>query len=377
MCLLGAATVTAQSTKGEREQNAQSKSNTLQRADKDMRAVLEQLQQLGAKPIHTLTVEQARTQPTPADAVKELMSQRGQELPPANVRKENVKYSGAAGELPARIYIPGRGEQRSQPLPVIVYYHGGGWVIADLDTYDASATALAQKANAIVVAAEYRHAPEHKFPAAHEDAFAAYRWALDNARQWGGDPQRVAIAGESAGGNLAINVAIKARDENVQSPVHMLLVYPVAGTNTTTPSYRENANAMPLGRADMQWFIDKVLADPGQKQDPRLDVVGQASLKGLPPATVITAEIDPLRSEGRALADKLRRAGSDVTYRNYEGVTHEFFGMASVVADAARAQDLAARELRQAFTQGAATGASEGTSGRGNSSPAAKQDRSK
>src|SRR3954451_9918065 len=111
-------------------------------------------------------------------------------------------------------------------MPVIVYYHGGVWVIADINTYEASAMALAKKARAIVVSVEYRHAPENKFPAAHEDAFAAYQWALKNAQQWGGDPTRVAVAGESAGGNLAANVAIMARDQNVQKPVHMLLVYP-------------------------------------------------------------------------------------------------------------------------------------------------------
>lgn len=343
------------------------KAAILKSADNDMRMVLESLEKLGAKPLSTLTVEQARTQPTPADAVKAVMAKNAKKKePPSNVRKENVMYDGAAGQQPARVYIPAstankKGQQQTQGLPVIVYYHGGGWVIADLDTYDASAQALAEKTNAIVVSVEYRHAPEHKFPAAHEDSFAAYKWALANAAKWGGDPRRVAVAGESAGGNLAINMAIMARDQKVQAPVHMLLVYPVAGTDTNTASYKENANAAPLGRADMEWFIEKVLADQNQKNDPRLDLVGKADLANLPSATVITAQIDPLRSEGRALADKLRQAGSRVTYQNFDGVAHEFFGMAPVVADATRAQGLAVRELRQAFTQGAATGGSDGT----------------
>ena len=344
----------------------------MKRADNDMRAVLESLQKLGAKPLSTLTVEQARAQPTPADAVKAVIAERGKKPPASNVRKENVMYQGAAGQLPARIYTPARSTKQGQPdtaLPVIVYYHGGGWVIADLDTYDASAEALAQKANAIVVSIEYRKAPEHKFPAAHEDSFRAYQWALANAQKWGGDPQRVAVAGESAGGNLAINMAIMARDKNVQAPIHMLLVYPVAGTDTTTASYKENATAAPLGRADMEWFIEKVLTDPAEKNNPMLDLVGKADLARLPSATVITAQIDPLRSEGRALADKLRRAGSRVTYQNYDGVAHEFFGMAAVVADAARAQALAVRELRQAFQQSAATGSGNGSSGNASSEP--------
>ena len=230
-------------------------SGTMQRADKDMRAVLEQLQKLGATPIATLSVEEARKQPSPADAVKALMKERGKEPPAPKVKIENVTYPGPGGEQPARVYIPESKDTQAQGqkgLPVIVYYHGGGWVIADLDTYEASAQALARKANAIVVSVEYRHAPEHKFPAAHNDSFAAYQWVLKNAEKWGGDPQRVAVAGESAGGNLAINMALRARDEKVQMPVHMLLIYPVAGTDMTTPSYKENANAMPLSKDAMR-----------------------------------------------------------------------------------------------------------------------------
>ena len=382
MAAVGTAAITAVSAQSQNNEKAQQSAGesekkagkgeeanpSLARADKDMRAVLETLKELGAKPLHTLTVEEARKGPTPGDAAKAVMSKNGKKQPEPNVRKENVQYTAAAGEQPARIYIPtpatGKQAQSDQPMPVILYFHGGGWVIADLDTYDASAQALAQKTNAIVVSAEYRHAPENKFPAAHDDAFAAYRWVLENAQKWGGDPQRVAVAGESAGGNLAINVAIAARDNNVQAPVHMLLVYPVAGTDTNTESYKENAEAMPLGKADMEWFIDKVLADKSQMNDPRLDIVGRAKLENLPPATVITAQIDPLRSEGRALAAKLREAGSEVTTQNYEGATHEFFGMAGVVRDAEQAQALAVRELREAFNQSAATGAGSGTAGK-------------
>lgn len=211
--------------------------------------------------------------------------------------------------------------------------------------------ALAHGAQAIVVSVEYRHAPEHKFPAAHEDAFLAYKWVLNNARNWNGNPDRAAVAGESAGGNLAINTAIMARDRGEAAPLHMLLVYPVAGTEFDTPSYQENANAMPLNKSAMQWFFTQTTSSPRDLQDPRLDLVGHATLENLPSATVITAEVDPLRSEGKELADKLQAAGSKVTYQDYEGVTHEFFGMAPLLDDAVRAQQLAARELQQALAQ--------------------------
>ena len=344
------------------------KQSRIERADADMRDVLAKLMELGAKPIHTLSVAEARRNASPADAVTALMQARGIAAP-RFVAKHDIRYPAAQGDLAARVYFPQRpagstGEPR-QPLPVIVYFHGGGWVIADIETYDASATALAERTGAIVVSVDYRRAPEHRLPAAHLDAFAAYQWVSSNARQWGGDPARVAVAGESAGGNLAINVAIMARDQGVRPPVHMLLVYPVAGTDTETASYTANAEAMPLGRADMLWFLDKVLARPEDRQSPMLDLVGRADLRGLPSATVITAEIDPLRSEGRALAEKLAQAGVPTSHRDFEGVAHEFFGMAALVADADRAQDLAAGELRRAFEQGAATGGGTGTGGQG------------
>lgn len=327
---------------------AQEQGNTLQRADDDMKRVLQKLEELGAKPLGTQSVEATRQQPTPADAVKAVLKDQGKDpkqvMDALKVTTKNMTYPAGEATQPVRIFTP-EGEAPEQGWPVIVYYHGGGWVIADIDTYASSAMGLANEAEAIVASVEYRHAPEHTFPAAHEDAFAAYKWALDNAKSFGGDPQRVAVAGESAGGNLAINTAIMARDNNVQMPEHMLLVYPVAGTDMNTESYKENANAMPLSREAMAWFVKHTLAEPSDKQDPRLDLVGQANLQNLPDATVITAEIDPLRSEGKMLAEKLEQAGSDVEYKNYDGVTHEFFGMFPVVDDAKQALEFAANEL--------------------------------
>lgn len=195
-------------------------SGTMARADKeDMSLVLKKLQELGAKPVEQLTVEQARKQPSAADAVKAVLKDKGQDpvalMAAMGVGKKDPSYPTGGGSQMVRIYAP---EGASAPRPVIVYYHGGGWVIADVGTYEASAMALAKKVDAIVASVEYRHAPEHKFPAAHEDAFEAYKWVLANAASFGGDPARVAVAGESAGGNLAATTAIMARDQNVQAP---------------------------------------------------------------------------------------------------------------------------------------------------------------
>ncbi|RUQ70289.1 alpha/beta hydrolase [Azospirillum doebereinerae] len=330
----------------------------LAKADADMKHVLDALADLKPKPIEgDLSAAEARQQPTPTDAVMALLKKNGKSTAPeAGIRTENITLTGAAGSLPARVYIP-ENANKNTPLPVVVYYHGGGWVIADLDTYDASPRAIAKQASAIVVSAHYRQAPESKFPAAHDDAFAAYQWVLKNAKSFGGDPAQVAVMGESAGGNLAINTAIKARDANIQLPVHQVLVYPVAGVDMNTQSYKDNADAKPLNKPMMEWFVKQTVRNEADLQDPRLDLVGRADLRGLPPTTVITAEIDPLRDDGRRLADKLRQASVPVDAHDYAGVTHEFFGMGSVVADAKTAEGVAAANLTTAF-QGTASGSS-------------------
>ena len=323
---------------------------TAARAKPDMARVIEALKAQGTQPIETLTVAQARTQPFIPQAVMRVARETGRSAAPVPLaRVEDISIPGPGGAFPARIYSA---HARSRGAPLIVYWHGGGWVIADLDTYDASARALAAQTGAIVLSAHYRQAPEAKFPAAHEDALAAYRWALGNAQRLGADRSRIAVAGESAGGNLAIATAIAARDAGLPLPRHMALIYPVAGTDTATPSYRENSAAAPLSRAGMLWFVDKVTSSSADLQDPRLNLVGRADLRGLPPATIINAEIDPLRSEGEMLAAKLREAGVPVTQRTFQGVTHEFFGMSPVVADAAEAQAMAAQALTAALGAG-------------------------
>lgn len=338
----------------------------------DMAAVLQTLTALGAKPIETLTPAEARRQPTPADAVMRVMRDRGIQPPEsvAAVQARDLQADGAAGQVPARLYTPA-GTAAGTPLPLIVYWHGGGWVIADLDTYDATPRALAAMTGAAVLSLHYRQAPENRFPAAHDDAVAAYRWALANAAQLGADARRVALVGESAGGNLALNVAIAARDGNFGRPAHVVAVYPVAGADTNTPSYQLNANALPLSRAGMQWFVRHVFEREAQAQDPRLNLVGRNDLRGLPPVTIVSAQIDPLLSEGETLATRLREAGVDVQQRTFPGSTHEFFGMATVVQGAQQAQAFAVERLRPALGLAARAPAAQPAAANAPSSPAA------
>ncbi len=326
-----------------------SKTGTKYKADADMQSVLDELASLGGKPIESLTPEEARKQPTPTDAVMSLLKKKGKDTSPAalvpGVTSADREIPGAAGNIPARIYTPdGPG-----PFPVIVYFHGGGWVIADKEVYDGGARGLAKQANAVVVSADYRRAPEAKFPASHDDALAAYKWAAGNAASIKGDPRKMALAGESAGGNLAIATAIGARDAGLARPTHILAVYPVAQTgNLNTKSYVDSATAKPLNKPMIEWFVDKLLAKPEDKMDPGLDIVN-AKLAGLPPVTIINAQIDPLREDGAMLQAALKKAGVKVDRKVYDGVTHEFFGMAAVVKDAADAQKFGGNALKASF----------------------------
>lgn len=321
--------------------------------DVDMKHVLDALMKLNPRPIDKLSAQEARKQPSPADGVKALLKEQGKSaaLEPGITIKD-VTYPAGEGTQTARIYSP---EGANGALPIVVYYHGGGFVIADLDTYDATPRSIVKGANVIVVSVEYRHAPESKFPAQQEDAFAAYKWVLANAKAFQGDEFKVALLGESAGGNLATNVAIMAREANVTKPVYVVAVYPMAGTNLNTGSYIENASAKPLNKPMMAWFYDNTVRGETDRTDPRLDIVGKADLKGLPPFTIVTAQIDPLRDDGKMLADKLKASGTAVRYREYMGVTHEFFGMGNVVGKAKDAELEVVEDLKAAF-KGATVG---------------------
>ncbi len=316
--------------------------------NEEMNKVLNELVKKGGRPIENLSVEEARLQPTPTDAARTVMANSKDAdtelLELAEVK--DITVDGASGLIPARVYRP---VIKSKELPpIVVYYHGGGFVLADNNVYDSTPRALANKTKAIFVSVEYRKGPEYKFPAAHDDAYAAYKWVVNNAASLGGDPKKVAVAGESAGGNLALNVAIRARDEKFQLPIHELLIYPVAGSNMETASYKKYGDAKPLNKPMMNWFFDNYLNTPAEKNDPRINLVA-ADLKGLKPCTIITAQIDPLQSEGEELAKKMKKQGVAVRYKNYEGVTHEFFGMAPILRDARSAQEMASSRLKTSF----------------------------
>ena len=328
--------------------NAISNATAALRADNDQLEVAKMHESLGVKAIEKLSPAEARLQPTPTDAVMALLRQQGKSTEPQalvpGVTSTDSTVMGATGPLPARIYTPtGAG-----PFPVIVYYHGGGWVMASKEVYDGGARGLSAGANAIVISVDYRLAPEHRFPAAWDDALAAYRWALGNAASLGGDASRIALAGESAGGNLAVATAIAAREAGLQPPLHVLAVYPVAQTSVNTESYLENAIAKPLNRAMVEWFVKHLIRSENDLKDTRLSLI-DANLQGLPPMTIINARIDPLRSDGAKLEDALQNAGVPVERREYEGVAHEFFGAAAVLDKARQAQAFAGQRLMQSF----------------------------
>ena len=329
--------------------NAMAKTGTAFNADGDMQAVLDELALLGGKPIENLSPDEARKQPTPADAVMSLLKKKGKDTSPAalvpGVTSADRDIQGATGNIPARIYTP----DGAGPFPVVVYFHGGGWVIADKQVYDGGARGLSKQAQAVVVSVDYRRSPEAKFPAAWDDALASYKWAVANAASIKGDPARMALAGESAGGNLAVSTAIAVRDAGLTAPTHVLAVYPVAQTgNLDTKSYQDSKTAKPLNKPMIEWFVDKLLAKPDDKMDPRLDIVN-AKLAGLPPVTIINAQIDPLREDGALLEAALKKANVKVQRTVYSGVTHEFFGMGAAVKKAADAQMMGGKALRDSF----------------------------
>jgi len=331
--------------------------DTSHSVDPHMQRVLDQLAELHGQAIENLDVPRARLQPSPTDAVAALLRADGKNSSPEalipGVEAEDRSIPAAGATLSARIYTPpGNG-----PFPLIVYFHGGGWVIADKDTYDASARGLSAAAGAVVVSVDYRRAPEHHFPTAWNDAIAAYDWVAANAASLEGDPQRIALAGESAGGNLAVATAIAARNRGAHKALAVLAVYPIAQTgNTETESYDDSANAKPLNKAMIGWFLDKLITNPNDKADTRLDLIN-ADLVGLPPVTIINAEIDPLRSDGEMLETALKEAGVEVTRKVYSGVTHEFFSMAAVLPKAQEAVQFAGDQLQRVFSGAVHTGA--------------------
>ena len=316
--------------------------------DPQMKAVLQSLAELKPKPIEKLSPAEARKQPGPPDAVKRTLKKQGKPITPEAVGSvKDIQVPGAAGMIPARVYTPAG----SGPFPVLVYFHGGGWVIAGINAYDSSCRALCNAANTIVVSVGYRLAPETRFPGQHEDSYAATQYVMKNAATMNGDPKKVAVGGESAGGNLATAVCLMARDRGGKMPIYELLVYPVADTSLNFPSVEINKNAKPLNKPMLPWFINHTISKPADKDNKYLAVLRNPNVSKLPPATVIAAEIDPLMSETKAYADKLTKAGIPVRYKLYTGVTHEFFGMGAVVDKGKDAVGFAAEGLKSAYNK--------------------------
>ena len=310
-----------------------------------MAVVIEKLSSYNAPPLTSLTAQEARKQPSPAEAAMAVIKEYNIHVPASNADTTGKDIPVAGGQIHLRIYTPKTGKAI---YPVIVYYHGGGWVIADLNTYNSSADAMANQAEAVVVSVAYRQGPEHKFPVAHNDCYAAYEWAVKNAATIKGDAKRIALVGESAGGNLAAAVSMMARDKGMQLPVYQVLVYPIAGYDFNTASYKESDSTKPLSAGLMKWFFNNYLNSAADGKNPLISLV-TANLKGLPPSTIIGAQYDPLRSEGQLLSDNFKKAGVPVKYKLYNGTTHEFFGMAAVLPEAKQAQAMAAADLKAAF----------------------------
>jgi acetyl esterase len=298
----------------------------------------------------TMTPQSAR------DALRALAAARAAIPPPQVASTDDTKVEGAAGPLAARVYRVSR-----EKSPTVVFFHGGGWVAGDLETHDRQARLLAIETGAVVVSVDYRRPPETRFPGAFEDGFAAVRDIFERIAEFGGDSARVAVAGDSAGGNLAAAVAIACRDAGI-SLAAQLLVYPVtdvagnfsdAKENARFPSRKENAEGYFLSRAVMQWFAGHYLGDAEHGTDWRVSPLRAKTLAGLAPAIVCTAWFDPLRDEGKAYADALEAAGVATKYHPGAGLIHGYFGLGDASETARREAQRARADFKALLERGA------------------------
>jgi acetyl esterase/lipase len=304
--------------------------------DPKAKELLDEVAASGRPNAHLLPVAEARAN------FEDLFASLGPGEEVAEVLPLEIPVTG--GPIAARLYRPAA----EGPLPVVAYYHGGGWLLGSVAAYDIVCRALANAAGAMVLSVGYRLAPEHKYPTAVEDAYAAARWLAENAAALGGDRHRVAVAGDSAGGNLAAVVALQARDLTRPRLGFQLLVYPVT-TCDLELGYDMAYEGYFLYRDELQWHQDHYLPSPELRHEWRVSPLDAADHSGLPPAFVITAECDPLHRQGELYAERLRAAGVAVEQREYPGMIHGFFGLDMVFDQAADAMRDAGAAIRQAF----------------------------
>lgn len=307
--------------------------------DPQARALLDQLAAAGGPDLSELEPEAGRQM---YEAMR--APERGEEM----ARVENLRLASRERTIRLRVYAP----SAERPLPVLVYFHGGGWVIGSLETHDHLCRALARAAGCAVVSVDYRLAPEHPYPAAVDDCLAAVRAVVEHAAMLGVDPERVAVAGDSAGGNLAAVVSLLARDAGGPTLCAQVLIYPVTDFAFDTVSYRENGEGHLLTRASMEWFSGHYLGPTLERAtEPAAAPLRASDLAGLPPALVITAEFDPLRDEGEAYAERLRSAGVPARSTCYPGAIHDFVRLSFVLDQGKQAVGEIAGALREAFSR--------------------------
>jgi len=303
-------------------------------------------------PLHphaALAIQRAGDLPTdlsPAELRIAYERQRLTLLPekPAVAETYQLSIPSDYGPIPARFYRATKGEK---PCPLLVYFHGGGFMVGSLALYDTACRRLAVQGDCAVLSVDYRLAPETQFPGAVLDSYAATRWASDHAQMLNIDPAKIAVGGDSAGGNLAAVMAQMAQDSKEFAVALQVLIYPMTDQSRDYPSYERNAKGYMLTTAALRWFMDNYIPDPEDRKDLRASPMLRKSLKGLPPALVISAEFDPLVDENEAYANRLKEAGVPCDYVCFAGMIHPFFTLGGVVADSARAEALIAAALRK------------------------------
>jgi acetyl esterase len=293
-------------------------------------------------------IDQMRGQPsgmTPQELRQQYASFPYPPSPARVAAVEDRVIPGPGGDLPIRVYTP----EGAAPFGLVVYFHGGGWVVGNIDSHDGTCRSLTEVSGCVVVSVDYRLAPEDPFPAAADDAYAATRWVAEHAAELGGDPARLAVAGDSAGGNLAAVTARRCRDRGGPALAFQLLVYPALDHDFDRASYHENAEGYLLTRDDTMWFMGHYCADPAQRDDPDVCPLRADDFTDLAPALIVTAEYDPLRDEGEAYAERLAQAGVPVRLRRYDGMVHGFFSLGDFVAAGKQAMEEAGQALRAAL----------------------------